>query len=111
MGPERERPTRRQIKEGRPAQQAADRLAREVDRMEQRSDELGAEIEHARSDWQRKQADDKVPGAIPPESEEGGREGSSAPANDQDENASGAAVEEDQNGSPGTDEDDEDSSA
>ena len=111
MAPERERPTRRQIKEGRAAQQAADRLAREVDRMEQRSDELGAEIEQARSDWQRKRADNKVPGAIPPESQEGTRERASDPATDQDENTARDAVEEEENGSPGADEDDENPSA
>jgi hypothetical protein len=111
MAPERERPTRRQIKEGRAAQQAADRLAREVDHMEQRSGELGAEIDQVRSDWQRKRADDKVPGAIPPESQEGTRERASDPANDQDENASRVAAEEDENRSADADEDDEDPSA
>jgi hypothetical protein len=111
MAPERERPTRRQIKEGRTAQQAADRLAREVHRMEQRSDELGAEIEQTRSDWQRKRADNKVPGAIPPESQEGTREGASDPAKDQDENAAPVAAEEDESGSAGADEDDENPSA
>jgi hypothetical protein len=111
MAPERERPTRRQIKEGRAAQQAADRLAREVDRMEQRSDELGAEIEQARSDWQRKQAENKVPGAIPPEGQEGAREGASDPAKDQDENAARDSAEEVENGSRGADEDDEGPSA
>ena len=111
MAPERERPTRRQIKEGRAAQQAADRLAREVDRMEQRSDELGAEIEQARSDWQRRRADDKVPGAIPPESQEGAREGASDAAKDQDESASRVAAEEDEHRSASADEDDENSSA
>ena len=49
MAPEGERPTRRQIKEGRAAQQPADRMAREVDRMGKRSDELDAEIEQART--------------------------------------------------------------
>jgi hypothetical protein len=101
MAPERERPTRRQIKEGRAAQQAADRLGREVDRMKERSDELGAEIEQARSDWQRKRADNKLPGAIPPESQEDTREQPSGPAKDHDENAPSDSAEED-----GADEDD-----
>jgi hypothetical protein len=97
MAPERERPTRRQIKEGRAAQQAADRLGREVDRMKERSDE----IEQARSDWQRKRADNKVPGAIPLESQEDTREQPSGPAKDHDENAPSDSAEED-----GADEDD-----
>ena len=94
MAPERERPTRRQIKEGRAAQQAADRLARDADRMEQRS----GEIEQARSDWQRKQADDKVSGAIPPESRERTREEPSYPAEDPDENGSRDPAQQDENG-------------
>jgi hypothetical protein len=88
MASERERPTRRQIKEGRPAQQAADRLAREVGQMEQRSDEVGTEIEQARSDWQRKRADRDVPGATPPESEYAARDEAASPPEDEDENAS-----------------------
>ena len=71
MTPQGDRPTRREIKEGRPVQRAADRLAREADEMQQRSEELGTEIEGARSGWQRKRADQGVPGANPPESEEG----------------------------------------
>ena len=88
MAPERERPTRHQIKEGVPAQQAADRLEREADQLEQRSDELGAEIDRARSDWERKRSDQQVPGANPPESEEGAPEEASFPAKEQNENES-----------------------
>jgi hypothetical protein len=100
MTPERERPTRRQVKEGRPAQQAADRLAREADRMEQRSGELGAEIEQARSDWQRKRADQKVPGANPPEGQEGAPEEASFPGKEEGENGSSSDGANDENGSP-----------
>ena len=39
--------------------------------MEERSQELGGEIESARKDWERKRTDEKVPGANPPPSEEG----------------------------------------
>jgi hypothetical protein len=92
MAHERERPTRRQIKEGRPAQQAADRLTREADRMEQRSDELGAEIEQARSDWRRKQADDDVPGAPPREGQKAANE-AAYPTRYQDEDASRDAAQ------------------
>lgn len=82
MTPPEKRPTRREIKEGRPVQRAADRLAREADQMQQRSEELGREIEDARSDWERKRADQGVPGANPPESEEGVPPEASFPAKD-----------------------------
>ena len=101
MTPERERPTRRQVKEGRPAQRAADRLAREADSMEQRSRELGTEIEQARSDWQRKRADQKVAGANPPKSEESAPEEASHPAEEDDQNdPSDGARDDDENGTP-----------
>ena len=41
----------------------ADELERELDEMEQRSERLGDEIEDAGEDWERRKADDKVPGA------------------------------------------------
>jgi hypothetical protein len=36
---------------------------RDVEEMEERSERLGDEIDDAREDWQRKQADSSVPGA------------------------------------------------
>lgn len=42
----------------------ADRLEAEVDQLEHRSDALGEEIDEAREDWERKKADDSVPGAV-----------------------------------------------
>jgi hypothetical protein len=36
---------------------------RDVEEMEERSERLKREIEDVRDDWQRKQADEKVPGA------------------------------------------------
>jgi hypothetical protein len=87
MTPKGEPPTRREIKDGRPVQRAADRLAREADRMQERSEELGAEIERARSDWQRKRTDEGVPGANPPESDEGLPPEASFPAKDDDSEA------------------------
>ena len=84
MTPDGERPTRREIKEGRPVQRAAARLAREADEMQDRSEELGAEIEQARSDWQRKRTDQGVPGANPPENEEGLPQEASYPAKGND---------------------------
>jgi hypothetical protein len=36
---------------------------READDMERRSQQVGADIDAAREDWERKQRDDNVPGA------------------------------------------------
>lgn len=43
--------------------QAAD-LERDLDEMEERSEHLEDEISDARKDWERKQADPSVPGAV-----------------------------------------------
>jgi hypothetical protein len=40
---------------------------REVDDMQKRSERLGEEIADVREDWERKKADDSVPGAQNPE--------------------------------------------
>lgn len=47
----------------------ADQLKQEGDEMEKRSADLGDEISDVRDDWQRKRADEGVPGAPPPEAE------------------------------------------
>jgi phage shock protein A len=44
--------------------QQADRLERELDDMEHQSERLEDEIAQTRSDWERKQADASVPGAV-----------------------------------------------
>ena len=44
---------------------------REVQEMEERSERLGEEISEAREEWERKRADDHVPGAEPEEVEGG----------------------------------------
>lgn len=41
----------------------ADQLERELDEMQERSEQLGGEIEGAEEDWERRKADDGVPGA------------------------------------------------
>jgi hypothetical protein len=41
----------------------ADRLDDEVETLQERSDQLGEQIADTREDWERKQADDSVPGA------------------------------------------------
>lgn len=55
--------------EERPPEQDPDRLAeqveREADELEHRGDEVGDGIDAARRDWERKQEDDGVPGAVP----------------------------------------------
>ena len=43
----------------------ADELERELDDMEQRSEQLDEQIEAARDDWERKKGDSGVPGAPP----------------------------------------------
>lgn len=50
----------------------ADALEREADVLEQQSERLGHEVSQAREDWQRKRADDAVPGAPPPEHADSG---------------------------------------
>ncbi len=45
----------------------ADQLDQGADRMQHRSQELGDEVEQVRQDWQRKRADEGVPGAVPPD--------------------------------------------
>jgi hypothetical protein len=42
---------------------AADRAERALEEMEQRRDRLGERIDETKSDWERKKADDSVPGA------------------------------------------------
>lgn len=44
-------------------EQQADRLEREADDMAEQSDRLEQDISETRSDWERKQADESVPGA------------------------------------------------
>jgi hypothetical protein len=46
------------------------RLEREADDMEERSENLGRDIDEARSDWESKQGDSNVPGAQPEQAEE-----------------------------------------
>jgi hypothetical protein len=49
-------------------EQQADRLDDEAEEMQKRSEQLGDEISDVREDWERKKADDSVPGAQNPES-------------------------------------------
>ena len=45
-------------------EQHADRLAAEADDLQERSERLGQEISDTREDWERKQTDEAVPGAV-----------------------------------------------
>ena len=49
----------------------ADDLDHEADRMGERSEKLEAEIDDTRQEWESKQRDGSVPGAPPPEGQEG----------------------------------------
>jgi hypothetical protein len=55
-------------------QAAAEGMEAELADMEHRSEEVGAEIDAARSDWERKREDSSVPGAEPPDEEDAGGE-------------------------------------
>lgn len=45
-------------------------LEREVDRLEEHSEEIGQRVEDARRDWEAKKSDQGVPGAQPDQAEE-----------------------------------------
>jgi len=44
----------------------ADEMEGEADRLEDRSKELGEDVDEVRKDWERKRSDQAVPGANPP---------------------------------------------
>ena len=73
--------------EERATRQAGDRVLRETDEMEKRSEKLREGIEQARQEWERKRSDESVPGANPPESEEEPPPEASFPAKEGDEGA------------------------
>lgn len=52
-------------------EERADELERELDDMEKQGDRLDGEIADTRSDWERKQADGSVPGAVDTREPEG----------------------------------------
>jgi hypothetical protein len=54
-----------------PHQRQADELDRDLDEMEERSERLEDEISDARKDWEKKQADSSVPGAVDEDSDSG----------------------------------------
>lgn len=65
----------------------ADEMEQEADRLEDRSKDLGADVDDVRKDWERKRSDQGVPGANPPEgdgdqAESDGREETSGQGSD-----------------------------
>jgi hypothetical protein len=65
----------------------ADEMEQEADHLEDRSKELGKNVDDVRKDWERKRSDQAVPGANPPE---GASEDDSV-ASGTDETSSGGA--------------------
>lgn len=63
-------PEREHEEEERATHAAADRFMRETDDMQERSEGLREGIQEARQDWERKRADESVPGANAPASDE-----------------------------------------
>jgi hypothetical protein len=49
----------------------ADQREKEADQLEQQGDRLQDKVDEVRQDWERKRADAGVPGAPPPEGDEG----------------------------------------
>jgi hypothetical protein len=54
-----------------PHERQADELEHDLDEMEERSERLEDEISGARKDWERKQADPSVPGAVDEDADSG----------------------------------------
>ena len=50
----------------------ADALEQQTDALDREGREVQGQIDETREDWQRKRADESVPGAPPPEGESGG---------------------------------------
>lgn len=57
----------------------ADQLEQEADKLGRHSQELQEEIEGTRQDWERKRADDGVPGAVPRPADETAESGDDSP--------------------------------
>ena len=62
-------------------------MEREADRLENRSKELGEEVDGVRQDWERKRSDQAVPGANPPTGSDSGDE--DQPEGDDEDQTSG----------------------
>jgi hypothetical protein len=79
----------------------AEKLDQEAGRLEDRSEELGQQIDRTRSDWHAKQTDAGVPGAVEPAGDDGPQDSDDGDGRADDEDEEDDGDEED-------DEDDED---
>ena len=68
----------------------ADELERELDEMQEHSDKLGERIEGAGEEWERRKADDGVPGATGEPSAAGDDDGEDADGDTQPTSSAGA---------------------
>jgi hypothetical protein len=67
-------------------EQLADELEREADKLKRHGDELGEKIDQVRTDWEAKQADPAIPGAVKPEptGDDAEDTGGSSPSGEED---------------------------
>jgi hypothetical protein len=68
--------------------EAADAAERQADEMEERSERLAGDIEDTKDDWERKQADERIPGAVGDPDPKGDEQERSAIAGSSDEDKS-----------------------
>ncbi len=61
----------------------ADELEQTADELERHSKELGEQTDDVRQDWERKRADESVPGAPAPPQDEAGKKGDDESPDDQ----------------------------
>ena len=57
----------------------ADELEQQARKLERRSEDLGEDVQDVRQDWERKRADQGVPGANPPEQDQASGQGNDVP--------------------------------
>lgn len=76
----------------------SDRVAREADGLQHRSEALQQDVSEARQDWERKRADDGVPGANPPEGEADGEDSPASEGSGAGDDQTASDAGEDQTG-------------
>jgi hypothetical protein len=69
-------------------QRLADQREREVDQLQQRSDELASEVSDVSQDWHRKRSDQGVPGAQPHDRDDADEDSSGPQAEPEEDEAS-----------------------
>lgn len=89
-------------------QRLANQREREVDQLQQRSDELASEVSDVSQDWHRKRSDENVPGAQPHDVDDAGEDSSGLEAeSDEDE----ASAEDEKRGDADEEPDEDESKA